>query len=81
MQAWIEKERPGEAMVFYSAALEQKLLDMSEDEKKAYLTENKTRSQMDTIVVKGYHTLQLIHFYTAGADEVKCWTIRERCCC
>ena len=24
-----------------------------------------------------YHTLQLIHFYTCGADEVKCWTIRD----
>ena len=24
-----------------------------------------------------YHTLQLIHFYTCGADEVKCWTIRK----
>ena len=23
------------------------------------------------------HTLQLIHFYTCGADEVKCWTIRK----
>ena len=24
-----------------------------------------------------YHTLKLIHFYTAGSDEVKCWTIRD----
>ena len=27
--------------------------------------------------VSGYHALQLIHFYTCGPDEVKCWTIRE----
>ena len=24
-----------------------------------------------------YHTLQRIHFYTCGADEVKGWTIRK----
>lgn len=28
------------------------------------------------IVNVGYRTLQLIHYFTAGEDEVKCWTIR-----
>ena len=50
---------------------------MTPEEKKTFCAENKTRSQMDSIVVKGYHTLQLIHFYTSGPDEVKCWTIRD----
>ena len=77
IKEWIEKERPGEGMVFYSAALEAKFLDMTPEEKKTFCAENKTRSQMDSIVVKGYHTLQLIHFYTSGPDEVKCWTIRD----
>ena len=26
-----------------------------------------------------YHLLRLIHFFTAGSDEVKCWTIRDPC--
>ena len=30
---------------------------------------------MDTIVMTGYHTLQLIHFYTAGTDEVSVWSV------
>ena len=30
-----------------------------------------------TLPTSRYHTLQLIHFYTCGADEVKCWTIRD----
>ena len=77
LHAWITEKRPGEKMIPYSAAMEQKLIDFSEDEKKAYLEENKCSSQMDKIVVEGYHTLQLIHFYTCGADEVKCWTIRK----
>jgi len=25
----------------------------------------------------GYRALQLIHFFTAGKDEVKCWTVRD----
>lgn len=29
------------------------------------------------IVNVGYRTLKLIHYFTAGADEVKCWTLRE----
>ena len=29
------------------------------------------------IVSVGYKTLRLIHYFTAGEDEVKCWTIRE----
>jgi obg-like ATPase 1 len=39
--------------------------------------EETAKSQMIKIITEGYHTLQLIHFYTAGPDEVKCWTIRE----
>ena len=29
------------------------------------------------IVTTGYRTLQLVHYFTAGEDEVKCWTIRK----
>ena len=32
---------------------------------------------MGKIILAGYHALQLLHFYTAGPDEVRCWTIRE----
>lgn len=32
---------------------------------------------LDKIVTTGYSTLNLIHFFTCGEDEVKCWTIRE----
>jgi obg-like ATPase 1 len=34
---------------------------------------------IDRIIKAGYKHLQLIHFFTAGEDEVKCWTIREGC--
>jgi len=34
-------------------------------------------SMIDRIIKAGYKNLQLIHFFTAGADEVKCWTVRD----
>jgi hypothetical protein len=42
----------GEKMVFYSATLEAELLEMDEEAKKTYLTENKTRSQIGKIVIE-----------------------------
>ena len=38
---------------------------------------HKVASQMTKMILEGYHTLGLCHFYTCGADEVKCWTIRK----
>jgi ribosome-binding ATPase YchF (GTP1/OBG family) len=29
------------------------------------------------VVVAGYHTLQLVHFFTCGHDEVRAWTIQR----
>ena len=43
----------------------------------AYCEEAKVQSQMTKLIVEGYHTLGLCHFYTCGADEVKCWTIKQ----
>lgn len=29
------------------------------------------------IIKAGYQALDLIYFFTSGADEVRCWTIRK----
>lgn len=29
------------------------------------------------IIKAGYNALDLIYFFTAGTDEVRCWTIRK----
>lgn len=34
-------------------------------------------SMVKKIVTTGYETLHLIHFFTAGVDEVRCWTIQR----
>ena len=30
------------------------------------------------IIKAGYQALDLIYYFTAGADEVRCWTIRKQ---
>jgi ribosome-binding ATPase YchF (GTP1/OBG family) len=35
------------------------------------------QSGISKIIKIGYTTLRLIHYFTAGEDEVKCWSIRE----
>ena len=35
------------------------------------------QSAIDKIVTNGFREFQLIYFFTAGADEVKCWQIRK----
>lgn len=32
---------------------------------------------IDRIIKAGYKNLQLINFFTAGEDEVRCWTLRD----
>lgn len=34
-------------------------------------------SMLPKIIKTGYQALDLVYFFTAGHDEVKCWTIRE----
>jgi len=73
---WID-EHGGGPIVPFCGALENKLLDMDQEAKKKYFEENKCSSAIPKIIKTGYEHLQLIHFFTCGSDEVKCWTIRK----
>ena len=55
----------------------QELFEMPEDEQAAWLKENETATMLDKIVNTGFKAIHLIYFFTAGQDEVKCWTLRE----
>jgi len=76
IKAWVD-ENGGEPMVPFCGSLEAKFLEMSEENIKAYADKNKVSSAIPKIIRTGYHTLQLVHFFTCGSDEVKCWTIRK----
>jgi obg-like ATPase 1 len=76
LKAWVDAHG-GEPMVPFCGALEAKLVSLGEEEGKKYLEEIKTQSAIPKIIKTGYHALDLIHFFTCGEDEVKCWTIRK----
>jgi obg-like ATPase 1 len=73
---WIN-ENGGGKLIPYSAAFELKLFEASPEEREKLLKDNNTESALPKIILNGYHSLDLIHFFTAGTDEVKCWTIRR----
>jgi obg-like ATPase 1 len=76
IKKWVD-EHGGEKIVPFCGAFEAMLLELDEEKRKAYLEEHKTTSAIPKIISTGYVTLDLIHFFTCGEDEVKCWTIRR----
>jgi obg-like ATPase 1 len=67
VKKWIDEHCPGEQLVPYSVKAENKMLDEGTVQ----------GSQLEKIIVQGYHILNLVHFFTAGEDEVKAWTIHK----
>ena len=39
--------------------------------------QNEAMSALPKIITTGFKAIQLIYFFTAGEDEVKCWQIRK----
>lgn len=80
IKQWVDAHS-GELIIPFSARLEEKLLDIEANEGKdaadGYLKEIDATSALGKIVKTGYKGLRLIYFFTAGEDEVKCWTIRD----
>lgn len=75
---WIS-EHGGGPMIPYSADFESKVVSVGTDPeaRKKAAEEMGSPSCIPRIIKVGYSTLKLIHYFTAGEDEVKCWTIRE----
>jgi len=64
----IDTYMPGE-IIPYSAEYERGILSNNEPGQK---------SMIPKIIRAGYNALDLIYFFTAGKDEVRCWTIRRQ---
>jgi len=77
IKKWCSEKYPDSPVIPFSATFEKKLLEMGAENAEKYLQENKTKSQLNKVINSGYTALHLIHFFTCGADEVKCWTIRQ----
>ena len=66
-------------MIPFSAEFETKVVSNGADPevRKKMAEELGAPSCIGKMIKIGYTTLRLIHYFTAGEDEVKCWTIRE----
>ena len=76
IHAWVQGHGGG-SIIPYSIEFEQNIFGMDPETKANFLKDNGAISMVSRIIKTGYHALQLIHFFTAGEDEVKCWTIRQ----
>lgn len=69
-------------MIPYSASFESEVVAHAPEDRDKQAEKAKELggvSMIDRIIKAGYKNLQLCHFFTAGEDEVRCWTIREGC--
>jgi obg-like ATPase 1 len=81
IKAWIDENNPGDSLIPFSVALEERLVTMSEEEKieeAEKLGMGKINpSALGKITTAGYASLDLIRYFTCGPDEVRAWTIRK----
>lgn len=73
---WIAAHGGGK-IIPYSAAFELKYAEATPEEREKLIKDTGSDTALGKIITSGYHALDLIHFFTAGEDEVKCWTIRK----
>lgn len=76
IKEFVDANDPGAVIIPFSGAFETKYAEMEEAEREAFVKECGATSALDKIVVTGYKALGLAYFFTAGADEVKAWTIQ-----
>ncbi|KAF7317030.1 Obg-like ATPase 1 [Mycena chlorophos] len=77
IKAWIDENNPGDILIPFSVAFEEKLAPMSAAEKEEAQKEAGAVSALGKITQAGYASLDLIRYFTCGPDEVRAWTIRK----
>ncbi|CBQ71413.1 related to YLF2-putative glycogen phosphorylase, GTP-binding protein [Sporisorium reilianum SRZ2] len=80
IKAWIDENNPGDLLIPFSVALEERLLQLGSPEAEAAelatLGDNITGA-LGKITKAGYDGLDLVRYFTAGPDEVRAWTFRK----
>ena len=73
-----QAQKENAAVLPICAQLEQDISELSPEEKELFLAEiGLEQSGLDRLVSESYRLLGLISFLTAGADEVRAWTIKK----
>jgi len=75
IKTWVD-ENGGEPIIPFCAKIEGQFADLPPEQVADFAKEKGVTAQLPKIVRTGYHHLELIYFFTAGKDEVRCWTIR-----
>lgn len=75
---WVKALGQDDKILPFSVEFEAKIFDMDQESRDAYCKEKGgVKSIMPRIIKAGYHALDLAHFFTAGPDEVRAWTIKS----
>jgi GTP-binding protein YchF len=80
---WVSKvgeytRQEGAEIVMISGQVESELVDLSEEEQRAFLKEiGLAEPGLNVLIRAGYKLLELITFFTAGEKEVRAWTVRR----
>ncbi|RXW17830.1 hypothetical protein EST38_g8013 [Candolleomyces aberdarensis] len=74
---WIDQHNPGDLLIPFSVALEERLAQLAPEEKKEEEAKVGATSALPKITQAGYNSLELIRYFTCGPDEVRAWTIRR----
>ncbi|KAK7678540.1 hypothetical protein QCA50_010926 [Cerrena zonata] len=77
IKAWIDEHNPGDPLIPFSVALEERLVNMTDEERKEEETKIGAVSALPKITKAGYDSLELIRYFTCGPVEVRAWTIRK----
>ncbi|EJD49691.1 cytoplasmic protein [Auricularia subglabra TFB-10046 SS5] len=78
IKAWVDEHTPGDLIIPFSVAFEERLSQLESDEARAE-EEKKVgaTSALGKITHAGYASLDLIRYFTCGPGEVRAWTIRR----
>lgn len=77
IKTWVDTNAPGDLVIPFSVALEERLSRMSEEEVDEECKKIGVKSALPKIIVAMRSALNLISFFTTGADEVRQWSIRK----
>lgn len=77
IKGWIDAHNPGDPLIPFSVALEERLAALEPEKKKEEEQSIGATSALPKITQAGYSSLDLIRYFTCGPDEVRAWTIRK----
>lgn len=78
VKQWIDaRSNNTDLLLPFSAEFETNLASMDDEARQKFEEENNTKSALPRIIHAGYNALNLIHYFTAGEKEVRCWTIKK----